>query len=265
LLTSARQHIRAYFQQHRAIKGYFQQHRAIKGYFQQHCAIKEYLHQRRVINIIVGHVVVMIVLMATLFGHSFGKPFTNVFAQTSCPAGNQAHTVMDGETLNSIAMNNHIDWHQLQQQNNISDPNTIDLGQTICIPAGGRSASSPAPSHGSVGSGNFFPYGQCTYWANERYHTLSGAYVPWTTNSDAWLWTTRANQYHWNVSSTPTVGAIIDIQSGVQGAGGYGHVAIVEKIVDSSHVLTSNMNWGAGATVTYITFAVGPGITFITH
>jgi surface antigen len=258
LLTSTRQHIREYFQQHRAIKEYFQQHRAIKEYLQRH----------RVISIIAGHVVVMIVLMATLFGHSFGKPFTNVFAQTSCPAGDQTHTVMDGETLNTIAMNNHIDWYQLQQQNNISDPNTIYPGQTICIPAGGRSASSPAypaSSHGTVGSGNFFPYGQCTYWANERYHTLRGVYVPWTTNSDAWQWTMRANQYHWNVSSTPTVGAIIDIQSGVQGAGGYGHVAIVEKIVDSSHVLTSNMNWGSGATVTYVTFAVGSGVTFITH
>ncbi len=258
LLTLPKQHIREFFQHHRAIRKYFQQHRAIRKYFQQHQAI----------SIIAGHIVVMIALAVTLFGHSFSKSLIGVFAQASCPAGNQAHTVLSGETLSSIATNYHTNWYQLQQQNNLSDPNMIYPGQTICIPSGQQSASYsayPAPSNGSIGDSNPFPYGQCTYWADERYHTLHGVYVPWTSNANAWQWTTRANQYRWNVSSTPTIGAIINLQDGVQGASGYGHVAVVEKIVDSSHVLTSNMNWGSGAAVAYVTFTVGPGITFITY
>ena len=86
------------------------------------------------------------------------------------------------------------------------------------------------------------------------------------TNSNAWQWTMRANEFHWNISSTPTVGAIIVLQAWVQGAGGYGHVAVVEKILANGSVLASNMNWGgAGANVTYVEFASGSGITFITH
>src|SRR5206468_1116751 len=98
-----------------------------------------------------------------------------------------------------------------------------------------------------------------------RYHTLHGAYVPWMTNSNAWQWTIRANEYRWNVSGIPTIGAIIVLQAWVQGAGGYGHVAIVEKILADGHVLASNMNWGgAGASVTYAEFASGSGVSFIT-
>jgi len=85
------------------------------------------------------------------------------------------------------------------------------------------------------------------------------------TNANAWQWTSRANEFHWNVSSTPTVGAILVLQSGVQGAGGYGHVAVVEKILDNGHVMTSDMNWGGGASVTYVEFAVGSGVSFVTH
>ncbi len=258
MLTLPKEHIREYFQQHQTIGKYLQQPQTIRKYLQQH----------RAISIIAGHVVVMIALAVTLFGHSFSQSLAGVFAQASCPAGNQTHTVFSGETLNSIAMNNHTNWHQLQQQNNLSNPDMIYAGQTICIPSGERSASYsayPAPSNGSIGDSNPFPYGQCTYWADERYHTLHGVYVPWMNNADAWQWAMRANQYRWNVSSTPTIGAIVDLQNGVQGASGYGHVAIVEKIVDDSHVLTSNMNWGGGASVTYVTFAVGPGVTFITH
>ena len=258
MLTFPKQHTREHLQQPQAIRKHLQQPQAIRKYLQQHQAI----------SIIVGHIVVMITLAVTLFGHSFSKSLIGVFAQALCPAGNQAHTVVSGETLNSIAMNNHTNWYQLQQQNNLSNPNLIYPGQTICIPSGRQSASSsayPAPSNGSIGGSNPFPYGQCTYWADERYHTLHGVYVPWTSNADAWQWTMRANQYRWNVSSTPTIGAIINLQDGVQGASGYGHVAVVEKIVDSSHVLTSNMNWGASIAITYVTFAVGPGVTFITY
>lgn len=223
-------------------------------------------------SIAAGHIVVMTVLAISLFGNSLGKSLVGVFAQASCPAGDQAHTVMSGDTLSRIAMSNNLTWQGLAEHNNLGNPNLIYPGQTICLPGtttgfGGAAQTppAPAPSYGATGNANLFPYGQCTYWADQRYHLLHGVYVPWMTNSDAWLWTQRANEYHWNVSSTPSVGAIINLQAWTQGAGGYGHVAIVEKILANGHVMTSNMNWGDGSNVSYAEFTPGAGVTFITY
>ncbi|TMF46736.1 MAG: hypothetical protein E6I32_11265 [Chloroflexi bacterium] len=66
------------------------------------------------------------------------------------------------------------------------------------------------------------------------------------------------------MSGKPVVGAIIDLQPGVQGASGLGHVAVVEKILSNGHVIASNMSWGAYPwQVTNVEFTPGPGVTFI--
>jgi surface antigen len=95
------------------------------------------------------------------------------------------------------------------------------------------------------GQNNPFPYGSCTWWAAQRYHQMTGIYVPWKTQANAWQWTARANQFHWKVSAKPKRGAIIDLQPWVQGAYGYGHVAVVEQVLSNGHVIASNMSWGA--------------------
>jgi surface antigen len=113
-------------------------------------------------------------------------------------------------------------------------------------------------------SANVFPYGQCTWWANQRYFQLHGAYVPWRTGADAWQWAARAHEYHWHVSLNPVPGAIIVLQPGIEGAYGLGHVAVVEKVLDKGRVLASTMNWGAAPwTVQYVVYSAGPGVTFI--
>jgi surface antigen len=122
----------------------------------------------------------------------------------------------------------------------------------------------PPPPPQSGGSGNVFPYGTCTWWADQRYFQLHGIYVPWHTQADAWEWTARAYQYGWHVSSTAVLGAIINLQPYVQGAYGLGHVAVVEKILSNGNVIASNMAWGANPLqVTDVEFAPGPGVTFI--
>jgi surface antigen len=112
--------------------------------------------------------------------------------------------------------------------------------------------------------GNQFPWPQCTWWANERYHQLHGIYVPWRTNSNAWQWTARAHDFRWHVSGTPAVGWIMDLQPWVQGAYGLGHVGVVEKVLGGGYFVASNLNWGSHPTVvTYVTFHAGSGVTFI--
>lgn len=115
---------------------------------------------------------------------------------------------------------------------------------------------------------NPYPQGQCTWFVNGRYATLhNGVHVPWTTNANAYQWTARADDYGWHTSSLPNVGDIIVLQPYVQLAGGLGHVAIVEQVLPTGNVLTSNRNWGLfwwqQQETRLVEFRPGPGVTFI--
>lgn len=216
-----------------------------------------YLQRHRLASILLAHVCVLVV-MATLFlGSGWSSGVLGVFAQSHCASGDQVYMVKHGDTLGGIAAHYHVGWQHLAQYNHISDPNTIYAGETVCIPGG--SARQPVK-----GTGNYFPPGQCTWWANQRYHQLHGVYVPWLSQSDAWQWTARAHQFYWRVSSKPSPGAIIDLQPWIQGAYGFGHVAVVEKILPDGRVIASNLNWGARPDrITNVEFTPGPGVTFI--
>lgn len=195
---------------------------------------------------------------------------------SSCASGDRAYTVVGGDTLSGIAYRFGTNWSVLASHNHISNPNFIYVNQVICIPGrgslnnGGHSSppvsSSPTNYNAPTGSGNVFPYGSCTWWANQRYYQLHHVYVPWRTQSMAWQWTARAYQFGWHVSSAPSVGALVDLQPWVQGAYSLGHVAVVERVLQNGHVIASNMNWGVYYwKVTDVEFAPGPGVSFITY
>lgn len=134
----------------------------------------------------------------------------------------------------------------------------VDVGVNV-----GQYAGVQGPPPGADVSGNHFFWGNCTYWADMRYHQLTGVWVPWFGNASAWA--SGAYSYGWHVSSTPKVYSIIVLQPGVQGAGWAGHVAIVEGINANGSVNTTNYNWGAGnfGVETWATFYPGPGVSFI--
>ncbi len=231
---------------------------------------RQYFLQRRVARIVVVHVSVVSVLGLILLGSVMGMQSMRAFAKYSCTKGDQVHIVVSGDTLDGIAVHNGISWQRLASYNHIANPNVIYVDQAICIP-GHRAnpphpPSHPHPNPPAKGTGNYFPYGQCTWWANQRFHTLHGFYVPWKTNADAWEWANRARDFHWRVSSRPAVGDIIDLQPWVDGAYGRGHVAVVEKVLRNGHVIASSMNWGRYYwEVTDAEFAAGPGVSFISY
>jgi surface antigen len=143
----------------------------------------------------------------------------------------------------------------------------FDPGLGVNSQSGGGVTPQPGgggnPQSGPGGL-NRFAFGQCTYWANMRYHALTGHWVPWLGN--AYQWAYGAASSGWVVSSKPIVPSIIVLQPGVQGAGGYGHVAIVEKINSDGSVYASNYNWyanGGWDTLSYWTFYPGPGVSFV--
>lgn len=107
-----------------------------------------------------------------------------------------------------------------------------------------------------------FPYGQCTYWADLRYHELSGYWVSWS--GDAWQWSYGASNAGWHVSTTPRIHSIVVMQPGVDGAGGVGHVAIVESINADGSIHVSNYNWGSPV-YSELDFPVVSGMTFVWH
>lgn len=113
-----------------------------------------------------------------------------------------------------------------------------------------------------------WPLGQCTYWANLRYHALTGLWIPWGGNADQWV-ANASMTPGWHVSRTPHVPSIMVLMPGVQGAGGYGHVAIVEHVNPDGSVHTSNMNWysngGGWDRVSSADFTPGPGVYFVWH
>jgi len=123
----------------------------------------------------------------------------------------------------------------------------------------------PPPVYAGNGGSDGFTYGQCTYWADYYYHLLTGHWVPW--GGDAWAWANGARASGWVVSGSPHIYSIIVLQPYVQGAGGYGHVAVVVGFNSDGSVRTSNWNWYAGgggwATTSYWNFFPGSGVSFV--
>ena len=140
------------------------------------------------------------------------------------------------------------------------------IPRTVRVNPTSSSSGSPIPPPIAGGGLNHFAFGECTYWADLRYHQLTGWWVPWTGN--AYQWAAGAAASGWIVLSTPKVPSIIVLQPGVQGAFGLGHVAVVERINNDGSVYTSNYNWyanGGWDILSYWTFTPGPGVSFVWH
>jgi surface antigen len=231
--------------------------------------------QQRVWKIFQPHTVVSLVVKVSVVtvvgllavGVVFATEGTKQ-AHAACYTGDSSHMVVRGDTLNWIAERYHTSVASLAAYNHIANPNLIYVNQIICVPhieVSGTTVVSPAVAPTSQ-SRNVFPYGSCTWWANQRYYQLHGVFVPWTTNAMAWQWTARAMQFGWHVSHQPAPGAIIDLQPWVQGAYGSGHVAVVEQVLPGNRVIASSMNWGKHPNrVTYWQFTPGPGVSFISQ
>jgi surface antigen len=111
-----------------------------------------------------------------------------------------------------------------------------------------------------------YPYaqGQCVYWADYRYHALTGYYEPWVDNASGWA-ADALNYPGWIVSSQPHVPSILVLQPGVQGALQFGHVAVVESINPDGTVYTSAWNYVAPGILSYVTYHTGSGALFVWH
>ncbi len=109
-------------------------------------------------------------------------------------------------------------------------------GYSICI------QGSPTDSQCNVLS-------NCVGYACGRFNEIIGAIKYPSLNCNAENFIERAkNTYGLEISSVPTLGGIMVWQKGtLSGNDGAGHVAVVEKIIDSNTIYTSESGYGGSA------------------
>jgi LysM repeat protein len=64
------------------------------------------------------------------------------------------HVVKSGETISSIAFDYDVDWQDIATANNLKDPYTIFIGQSLCIPASTTTTTSTSTSTSSSSTSN---------------------------------------------------------------------------------------------------------------
>lgn len=89
----------------------------------------------------------------------------------------------------------------------------------------------------------------CVGYACGRFNEIIGAMKYQSLNCNAENFIERAkNTYGLEISSVPTLGGIMVWQKGtLSGNDGAGHVAVVEKIIDSNTIYTSESGYGGSA------------------
>ena len=136
------------------------------------------------------------------------------------PINGIVYTVKSGDTVAGLASKYSSNANDILAFNN-DDLSGLIPGQTIVIPNG----SVYTPTYVATYGGNGYDFGYCTWYVATQIS------VP-TNWGNASTWAYYARLAGWNVSSTPSVGAIAQ---NTYVAGGLGHVAIVMALSDASH------------------------------
>lgn len=180
------------------------------------------------------------------------------------PVSGIVYTVKSGDTPQSIASAYRSTADKIIQDNDAE--NGLTVGRRILVRDGQiipvattttRSTSTYSVVGGSFTpqySANGYPWGWCTWYAASR----GGAPSNWG-NANTWAYYARLSG--WNVSSSPSAGAIFQTP-----AGWAGHVGIVEEVYDNGTMKISDMNGIAGwGRVGYAVVPVGTYPNYISR
>lgn len=161
------------------------------------------------------------------------------------PVNGIIYTVKTGDTADSLAAKFNSSKEQILAYND-AEINGLQVGEQIIIPNASQTATTAAGIIAGSGAGTSFPwgsgplygyngydYGYCTWYVATQINVPAN----WG-NASTWAYYARLSG--WNVSSTPTVGAI------AQRGGGEGHVAIVTGVNPDGTVTIRDMNGFAG-------------------
>jgi len=152
------------------------------------------------------------------------------------PINGIVYTVQLGDTPNSLAQKYNSNVSQLIAYND-AEINGITPGERIIIPNGQQPSAPTYNYFSAIYGGNGYDFGYCTWYVATQIAVPNN----W---GNAATWAYYAALSGWNVSETPTVGAIAQTPFA---AGGEGHVAIVTAVSpDGSQIQFKDMNGVAG-------------------
>lgn len=191
------------------------------------------------------------------------------------PTDGIQHTVGRGESVEKLATKYKTSVARITAYNDL-ELSKPKAGQKIIIPSGVLPASErpgyePPIATGQqyVGSsstingmnvmataGNRYAPGNCTWYAYERRQQLGSPVGSFWGNANTWDDSARAAGY--TVNNTPKAGAVL-----VNNAGYYGHVAIVERVLDNGDVYLSEMNYAGFNVISNRTISAGQAAGYV--
>jgi surface antigen len=188
------------------------------------------------------------------------KPGDQIFI---LPVAGVTHTVVSGETIDTIAQKYHADKERIIAFNELPATGDLKVDQEIVIPDGQKEMPKPVQEttttsdslrrqyatsagdgvatdissgwkklDGKAGAGHRFPYGYCTWYVAQK------RFVPWSGNAGAWLYNAKSQGYR--TGKSPAVGSIAVTTDSPY----YGHVALVESVGNGT-ITVSEMNFKA--------------------
>lgn len=167
------------------------------------------------------------------------------------------YTVAAGDTIDSIAGKYAVDKQRVITYNDL-EVSGVSAGQRLVLPGGvlpqnerPEAVVIPAPTYNRAAPiqprfaasadsvGNRYDYGYCTWYVYNRRAELGRPIGSFWGNAVSWAGYAANSGYL--VNSTPAVGSVLQVGGSV--AGGYGHVAVVERIHDDGSITVSEMNY----------------------
>jgi surface antigen len=129
-------------------------------------------------------------------------------------------------------------WASYTQNNPGDHLNLQNDGNLVIYSAAGAAlwaTMSSADPRGSTGTTNsYYPWGQCTWYADQEARLYTGVWLP-NQLGDGGNWATSAAAEGWATGSTPRIGSVAVFQPGQFGADAVGHVAWVTQVYPSQN------------------------------
>ena len=167
------------------------------------------------------------------------------------PTSGLLHTVAAGDTIETIASKYSTSADRITTINNL-ELSGVAAGQRLVVPDGIKPAPVPvaAPRNQSFGSdisgsrmgmnvsataGNRYAAGNCTWYVYERRAQMGRPVGSFWGNANTWVSSARAAGFV--VNRTPAAGAVLADQAGY-----FGHVAVVERVLENGDIFITEMN-----------------------
>lgn len=172
------------------------------------------------------------------YGDTDGSQYANQYSSNSNETASAQNTYT-AEAAPAVQESSAPAVTQSQASSDVQAPAVTDVQAPAVVETSVSTSSSSF-----TGGTNFYPGGECTWYAFERRAELGKAVSgSWGNASN---WAGQASAQGLTVNNTPSVGAIIQTPANTNGAYGMGHVGVVESVNGDGSITISEMNWSGG-------------------